>query len=81
MTVGGCNLKEEDVIKEVDLAIDEALCQDLCSQTTNCAVYQHRANQCTLLRQDYRQDCTNAAGPPVRQLMQSDRRTLFLKKV
>ena len=65
VTLGGCSLNEDDVIKVVELAMDKGLCQDLCSQTTNCAVYQHKSDRCTLLREDYRQDCSNAAGPPV----------------
>ena len=64
-TVSGCSLREEDVIETVTLSIDEALCQDLCFQSTNCAVFHHTKDNCTLLTEDYRQDCQNAGGLPV----------------
>jgi len=63
-TVSGCSLREEDVIETVTLSIDEALCQDLCFQSTNCAVFHHTKDNCTLLTEDYRQDCQNAGGLP-----------------
>ena len=53
------------MIQTVSLSISAELCQDLCYQSTNCAVFQHSAENCTLLREDYRQECHNAGGPPV----------------
>ena len=65
VTVGGCYFKGDNVIQTVSLSISAELCQDLCYQSTNCAVFQHSAENCTLLREDYRQDCHNAGGPSV----------------
>ena len=65
VTVGGCFMKEDNVIETVSLPISVELCQDICSHTTNCTVFRHNAEYCTLLREDYRQECHNAGGPPV----------------
>ena len=65
VTVGGCFFKGDNVIQTVSLSISAELCQDLCYQSTNCAVFQHSAENCTLLREDYRQNCHNAGGPSV----------------
>jgi len=60
VTVGGCNLK--GVIETYQLNIDESECQVLCYTSTDCAVYQHKEDTCTLLREDYRQDCQTSGG-------------------
>ena len=65
ITVGDCPLKEEFVIETIVLPISAELCQELCYESSNCAVFQHSAENCTLLREDYRQDCETAGGPSV----------------
>ena len=65
ITVGDCQLKEEFVIETIVLPISAELCQELCYESSNCAVFQHSAENCTLLREDYRQDCETAGGPSV----------------
>ena len=65
VTVGGCFLDEDNVIQTVSIPISAEACQDLCYHTTNCTVFQHNAENCTLLREDYRQKCNNLGGPLV----------------
>ena len=69
ITVGDCPLKEEFVIETIVLPISAELCQELCYESSNCAVFQHSAENCTLLREDYRQDCETAGGPSVSKIL------------
>jgi hypothetical protein len=62
-------LKEEFVIETIVLPISAELCQELCYESSNCAVFQHSAENCTLLREDYRQDCETAGGPSVSKIL------------
>ena len=62
-------MKEEFVIETIVLPISAELCQELCYESSNCAVFQHSAENCTLLREDYRQDCETAGGPSVSKIL------------
>merc|ERR1711971_735239 len=63
VTVGDCQLLDEYVIETLSIGISADLCQDICQQKTNCVVFQHSAENCTLLTEDYRQDCGTSGGP------------------
>ena len=65
VTVGDCQLLDEYVIETLSIGISADLCQDICQQKTNCVVFQHSAETCTLLTEDYRQDCGTSGGPTV----------------
>ena len=65
VTVGDCQLLDEYVIETLSIGISADLCQDICQQKTNCVVFQHSAENCTLLTEDYRQDCGTSGGPTV----------------
>ena len=65
VTVGDCPLDDDYVIQTVSLTMPAELCQDLCFQQTNCVVFQHNAENCTLFREDYRQHCKTSGGPSV----------------
>ena len=56
---------DEYVIETLSIGISADLCQDICQQKTNCVVFQHSAENCTLLTEDYRQDCGTSGGPTV----------------
>ena len=65
VTVGGCFFKEGDTIQNYSVSFNAETCQGFCYETTNCEVFQHSAENCILLREDYRQDCHIVGGPPV----------------
>ena len=65
VTVGDCNLENEYVVQVIQLPISIEQCQFFCNSLTDCVVFQHKAESCTLLREDYRQQCKSAGGPTV----------------
>ena len=65
VTVGDCSLDEEYVIDVLTLPISAEQCQFYCNTLTDCVVFQHNSENCTLLKEDYRQSCKSSGGPAV----------------
>ena len=82
VTVGDCQLLDEYVIETLSIGISADLCQDICQQKTNCVVFQHSAETCTLLTEDYRQDCGTSGGPTVSNIgkIVYEANTIYTKK-
>ena len=79
VTVGDCQLLDEYVIETLSIGISADLCQDICQQKTNCVVFQHSAENCTLLTKDYRQDCGTSGGPTVSNMGKILCQTIYTK--
>ena len=79
VTVGDCQLLDEYVIETLSIGISADLCQDICQQKTNCVVFQHSAENCTLLTEDYRQDCGTSGGPTVSNMGKMLCQTIYTK--
>ena len=70
VTVGDCELKADQIVFS-SIISDAGLCQFFCNTLTDCNVFQfHEAEQnCTLLKEDYHQDCLSSSGPEVRNIV------------
>ena len=66
VTVGDCELKADQIVYS-SIISDAGLCQFLCNTLTDCNVFQFRESKqnCTLLKEDYHQDCKSSSGPEV----------------
>jgi len=64
VTVGDCELQKEQIILRT-LISDASLCQFFCNTLTDCSVFQFNESNsnCTLLKEDYRQECKSSGGP------------------
>ena len=63
VTVGDCSINWDDVIDEIDTALDFEQCQESCFETHDCAIFRFDGENCILFRKDYREDCHVIGGP------------------
>ena len=66
VTVGDCEINHDDVILS-DFVDDAYLCQSCCNIVTGCEIFRFNGtdHKCTLLKDDYHDDCRSSGGPRV----------------
>ena len=82
VTVGDCELKADQIVY-TSIISDAGLCQFLCNTLTDCNVFQfHESEQnCTLLKEDYHQDCQSSSGPEVSSIVVWNRRCQSINNI
>ena len=62
ITLGNCLLREEYIIQSIP-ASSVAICQEACFVFADCKIFNFDGTMCTLLNEDYRQECGTTAAP------------------